>query len=41
MAELKEVPKEEAAVKTVRALKKRYGDRHLAVGCHRLLQKWT
>jgi hypothetical protein len=26
-----EVPKEEAAMKTVRALKKRYGDRHLTV----------
>jgi hypothetical protein len=28
-----EVPKEEAAVKTVRALKERCGDWHLAVGC--------
>jgi hypothetical protein len=27
-----EVPKYEAAVKTVRALKKRYGDQHLSVG---------
>jgi hypothetical protein len=27
-----EVPKEEAAVKPIRALKKRYGERHLAVG---------
>jgi hypothetical protein len=30
-AEHKEVPKEEAAVKTVRALKKRHGDRHIAL----------
>jgi hypothetical protein len=36
-----EVPKEEAAVKTVRALKKRYGDWHLAVGHCRQLKKWT
>jgi hypothetical protein len=28
-----EVPKDEAAVKTVRAVKKRYGDQHLAIGC--------
>jgi hypothetical protein len=28
-----EVPKAQAAVKTVRALKRRYGDWHLAVGC--------
>jgi hypothetical protein len=27
-----EVPKEEATVKTVRALKEQYGDRHLAIG---------
>jgi hypothetical protein len=32
---------EEAVVKTVRALKKRYGDQHLAVGCRRQLQKLT
>jgi hypothetical protein len=36
-----EVPKEEATVKTVRELKKRYGYWHLAVGCRRQLQKWT
>jgi hypothetical protein len=36
-----EVPKEEAEVKTVRALKKRYGDQHLAVGRHQQLKKWT
>jgi hypothetical protein len=30
-----EVRKEEATLTTVRALKKRYGDRHLAVGCRR------
>jgi hypothetical protein len=28
-----EVPKDKAAVKTVRALKKQYGDQHLAIGC--------
>jgi hypothetical protein len=39
-AEQQEVPKE-AAVKTVTALKKRYRDQHLAVGCCRELQKWT
>jgi hypothetical protein len=32
VAVYEEVHKEEAAVKTVRALKKLYGDRHLAVG---------
>jgi hypothetical protein len=37
----KEVPKEEAAVKTVRAQKKLYGDRHLAIGRCRQLRKWT
>jgi hypothetical protein len=30
-SELQEVPKEEATVKTVRALKKRHGDRHLDI----------
>jgi hypothetical protein len=35
-----EVPKEEAAVKTVRALKERYGDRHLAVERRQQLKKW-
>jgi hypothetical protein len=35
------VPKVEAMVKTVRALNEQYGDWHLAVECHRLLQKWT
>jgi hypothetical protein len=29
-----EVPKEEAAVKTVRALKKQHGNWHLATGSH-------
>jgi hypothetical protein len=29
-----EVPKAEAAVKTVALLKKGHGDRHLAVRCH-------
>jgi hypothetical protein len=37
----KEVLKEETAMQTVRALKKRYGDRHLAVGRRRQLQKRT
>jgi hypothetical protein len=36
-----EVPKEEAALKTVGALKKRYGDRHLAIGFLLQLQKRT
>jgi hypothetical protein len=36
-----EVPKEEVAVKTVRALKKRYGDWHLATGCCLQLYKQT
>jgi hypothetical protein len=37
----KEVPKEEAAVQTVRALKRRHGDWHLAVGCSRKPKKQT
>jgi hypothetical protein len=36
-----EVPKEEVAVKTVKALKKRYGDRYRAIGCHRQTKKRT
>jgi hypothetical protein len=36
-----EVPKEEAAVKTVRALTKQYGDRHLATGHTQQLKKQT
>jgi hypothetical protein len=36
-----EVPKEEAAVKTVRTLKERYGDRYLAVGRRREPKKRT
>jgi hypothetical protein len=36
-----EVPTKEAEVKTVRALKKRYGDQHLAVGHCQQLKKWT
>jgi hypothetical protein len=32
LVEHEEVPKEEAAMETVRAQKKRYGDRHLAIG---------
>jgi hypothetical protein len=36
-----EDPTEEAAVKTVRALKKRYGDWHLTVGHSQQLKKWT
>jgi hypothetical protein len=37
--EHQEVPKEEAAVKTFGAQKERYRDLHLAVRCHRQLQK--
>jgi hypothetical protein len=33
-----EVPKEEAAVETIGALKKQHGDRHMAVGRRRQLQ---
>jgi hypothetical protein len=36
-----EVPKEKAAAETVKALKKRYRDRHLAVGRRRQLNKRT
>jgi hypothetical protein len=36
-----EVPKEEAAMKTFRALKERYGDQYLAVGLHQQAKKWT
>jgi hypothetical protein len=39
VAEQQQVPKEEDAVKTVRALKKRHGDRHLAVRCRRKPKK--
>jgi hypothetical protein len=35
VAEHREVPKEEAAVETFGALKKRYGDRYLATGSRR------
>jgi hypothetical protein len=35
------VPKEEAAVQSVRALKNRHGNRNLAVGCRGQLKKWT
>jgi hypothetical protein len=34
-----EVPKEEAAVETVRALRERYGDQHIALGHHQQLKK--
>jgi hypothetical protein len=37
----KEVLKEEAVLKTIRALKKRHGDRHLAVRRHGLPKKRT
>jgi hypothetical protein len=40
-SEQQEVPKVEAAVKTIRALKDQYGDQHLAMGCHRQPKKWT
>jgi hypothetical protein len=36
-----DVPKEEAAVKIVRAPKEQYGDQHLAIGHRRRLKKWT
>jgi hypothetical protein len=36
-----EVPKEEAALKTVRALKERYGVWHLTVEHRRQPKKWT
>jgi hypothetical protein len=36
---LHEVPKEEASVKSLRALKKQNGDRHLAVGRRRQPKK--
>jgi hypothetical protein len=41
VAEHEEVPKEEAAVKPVRALKKQHGDQHLAIACHGQLKKQT
>jgi hypothetical protein len=41
VTEQQEVPKEEGAVKTIRALKEWYGDWHLGVGCNQQLQKWT
>jgi hypothetical protein len=40
-AEHEEVPKEEASVNTFRALKKRHGDRHLAIGRCGQPKKWT
>jgi hypothetical protein len=40
VAEHQKVPKEEAVVKTVTALKKRYRDWHLAVRCHSQLKEW-
>jgi hypothetical protein len=36
-----EIPKEEATVKSLGALKKWHGDRHLAVGCHKKLKRRT
>jgi hypothetical protein len=36
-----EVPNEEATVETSGALEDWYGDRHLVVGRHRQLKKWT
>jgi hypothetical protein len=36
-----EVPNEEAVVKTIGALKDRYGDQHLAVECHQQPKKQT
>jgi hypothetical protein len=40
-SEQQEVPKEEATMKTVRALKERYGDWYLAVEHCQHPQKWT
>jgi hypothetical protein len=40
-AEHEEVPKQEAAVKPVRALKKWHGDQNLALGSHQKLKKRT
>jgi hypothetical protein len=36
-----EVPEEEPAMKTVRALKEQYGDRDLALGWHQELKEQT
>jgi hypothetical protein len=36
-----DVPKEQAPMETIRALQDRYGDLHLAVGCHRQPKKRT
>jgi hypothetical protein len=38
---LREVPKEEAAVKSLRSLRKRQGDWHLATKCCQKLKEWT
>jgi hypothetical protein len=38
---LHEEVSKDATVKTLRALKEWYGDRHLAVGCRQQLKKWT
>jgi hypothetical protein len=39
-SEHQEVPKEEAAMKTVGALKDKYGRRHLDMGCCRQPRHW-
>jgi hypothetical protein len=39
VAEQQKVPKEEAAVETIGALKDQYGNRHLAVGRHQKSKK--
>jgi hypothetical protein len=36
-----EVPEEDVTVKTIRALKERYGDGHIAVGSRREPKKWS
>jgi hypothetical protein len=41
VAEHQEAPKEEARVQTFGALKEKYGNLHLAVGCRRQLRKRT
>jgi hypothetical protein len=40
-SEHQEVPNEESAVETIRALEDRYGDWHLAIGCRHQPKKRT
>jgi hypothetical protein len=39
LVECHEVPNDKAAVETIGALEDRYGDQHLAIGCHRQPRK--